>query len=158
MLRVLGPGLVGLMFLAFWIYCVINIITTEELLIRNLPKVTWLILVIFVPLVGSVAWIAAGRPQYTGAGPGAWLNQPPRRAAGPEDEPGFGGGPRRSSLDDDRLQRWEDDLARREDDLRNGESDPVWQKFLLLPAPRPTLLLISMNYFCAPCLRNSGRH
>lgn len=122
-MRVLGPGLIGLMFFAFWIYCVINIITTDDILIRNLPKTTWLILVIFIPLVGSVAWIAAGRPQYATAAPGTWATRPTRRPVGPEDEPGFGDH-RSPSLDDDRLQRWEDDLARRENELRRDD-DPA---------------------------------
>jgi hypothetical protein len=123
MLRVLGPGLIWLVFLAFWIYCVVNIISTDEILVRNLPKMLWLLLVIFVPLVGSVAWIAAGRPLYAGAQPGKWASQPNRRVVGPEDAPDFGGGARPPSLDDDRLQRWEDDLARRENDLRGDDED-----------------------------------
>jgi hypothetical protein len=30
--------------------------------IRNLPKVAWLLIVLFFPVVGSIAWLVAGRP------------------------------------------------------------------------------------------------
>lgn len=53
--------------LALDIFCVIDIIGSKEDDVRNLPKIAWLLLVLFFPLVGSVAWLAAGRPAY-GAG------------------------------------------------------------------------------------------
>jgi hypothetical protein len=45
------------------VYCVLNVITTPEDEVRNLPKIVWLLLVLFFPLVGSIAWLACGRPQ-----------------------------------------------------------------------------------------------
>lgn len=45
------------------VYCVIDIIGTPAHRARNLPKLWWLILVLLFPLVGSVAWLAAGRPR-----------------------------------------------------------------------------------------------
>lgn len=53
-------GIAGLVTLSLWIYCVIDVISADHC--RNLPKTTWLLLVIMVPLVGSVAWLVAGRP------------------------------------------------------------------------------------------------
>ena len=53
------------------VYCVLNIITTPESEVRNLPKLLWLVLVIFLPLVGGIAWLVAGRPQGTAARRGA---------------------------------------------------------------------------------------
>ena len=44
------------------VYCVLNVITTPEDRVRNLPKLLWLVLVIFLPLVGGIAWLVAGRP------------------------------------------------------------------------------------------------
>lgn len=46
------------------VYCVLNVITTPEDQVRNLPKLLWLVLVIALPLIGGVAWLVAGRPQY----------------------------------------------------------------------------------------------
>ena len=53
----------GVIVFALWVFCVIDVINTPEGATRNLPKVGWLILVLLFPLVGSVAWLAAGRPQ-----------------------------------------------------------------------------------------------
>ena len=36
---------------------------TDESRIRNLPKVTWIFIVLITSVVGSVAWLVGGRPQ-----------------------------------------------------------------------------------------------
>lgn len=59
MIRALPLLLVGVLM----IYCLIDLISTDEHAVRNLPKLVWLLLVLFFPLVGSIAWLAAGRPQ-----------------------------------------------------------------------------------------------
>lgn len=59
---VLGLGVVSLFLLALWLYCIYNVITTDESSCRHLPKVLWLLIVIFVPTVGSIMWLIAGRP------------------------------------------------------------------------------------------------
>jgi hypothetical protein len=52
----------GLVVLGLWIFCLVEVIGTDDAVIRNLPKVGWLLIVLFFPLAGSVAWLAAGRP------------------------------------------------------------------------------------------------
>ncbi len=47
----------------FWIYTVLEVITTDESRIRNLPKITWVIIVIALFDLGAIAWWVAGRPQ-----------------------------------------------------------------------------------------------
>jgi hypothetical protein len=44
------------------IYCLINAITSRADDIRHLPKVAWILLILFFPFLGSIAWLAAGRP------------------------------------------------------------------------------------------------
>ncbi len=39
----------------------IDIITKDQSQIRNLPKVTWVIMVIFLPIIGTIVWFLAGR-------------------------------------------------------------------------------------------------
>jgi hypothetical protein len=56
---------VGPVILALWIFCVIDVITSRDDGVRHLPKWGWLVLVLLFPLVGSVAWLAAGRPRRT---------------------------------------------------------------------------------------------
>ena len=47
----------------FWVYTVLDVITTDEARIRNLPKMTWLLLVVLLFEIGALAWWVAGRPQ-----------------------------------------------------------------------------------------------
>ena len=58
-----GGGLLGLLELSLVVYCVLNVITTPEAQVRHLPKLLWLALVVFLPIVGGIAWLVAGRPQ-----------------------------------------------------------------------------------------------
>lgn len=58
-------GFVGFLVLGLWIFCLIDAITTDEGSVRNLGKVMWIVLIIFLPFVGSIAWLFAGRPQAT---------------------------------------------------------------------------------------------
>jgi len=53
-----------LLFLALDIFCVIDLIQSPEGEVRNLPKIAWLLLILFFPPIGSIAWLAAGRPQH----------------------------------------------------------------------------------------------
>jgi hypothetical protein len=53
----------GILGTALWIYCLFDVIMTDESRIRNLPKVTWIFIVLVTSLVGAVAWLVAGRPQ-----------------------------------------------------------------------------------------------
>ncbi len=114
-----GGGLLGLAILALWLYCIFDVISTEEALARNLPKIVWLLIVIFVPTVGSIAWLLLGRPENAGLRPGDTSYRAPRRPLGPDDSPEF-----LSRIDDEsnRLKRWEEDLKRREDELRRREN------------------------------------
>ncbi len=57
--------LVGPVILALWIFCVIDVILAREDDVQHLPKWGWLVLVLLFPLVGSVAWLAVGRPRRT---------------------------------------------------------------------------------------------
>jgi hypothetical protein len=44
------------------VFCLIDVIAMEEYRMRNLPKGAWLLIVLLVPTVGSIAWLVAGRP------------------------------------------------------------------------------------------------
>ena len=52
--------------LALMIFSIIDCSRTAESNIRSLPKWAWLIIIIFVPAIGSIAWIIAGRPKGNG--------------------------------------------------------------------------------------------
>ncbi|HEX4728507.1 MAG TPA: PLD nuclease N-terminal domain-containing protein [Jatrophihabitans sp.] len=54
-------GALGLVLLAVWLFCIIDVITTPDAQIRNLPKLAWLLIVIVLVDLGSIAWLVAGR-------------------------------------------------------------------------------------------------
>ena len=53
---------------ALEIYALIDCARTPEQQMRSLPKWAWLVIIIFVPGIGAIAWIVAGRPQGPGRG------------------------------------------------------------------------------------------
>ena len=58
----------GLLVMLLWVFCLIDVITAYDGGVRYLPKIVWLLLVVFLPLAGSLAWLFAGRP----IGGGIW--------------------------------------------------------------------------------------
>jgi hypothetical protein len=120
------PEAFGIFFLGLWLYAIFDVISSEEMLVRNLPKTVWLMIVIFLPDVGSIAWLLLGRPQFAGWRPGDTAYRPPPRARGPEDRDDWGtrNAPPARADEADRLRRWEEDLRRREAEL-GGEQKPT---------------------------------
>ena len=48
--------------LVLCIYCLVEAISSRDDEVRHLSKVWWILLILFFPFVGSIAWLAAGRP------------------------------------------------------------------------------------------------
>lgn len=86
------------------VLALVDIITRDSSLVRFLPKFGWIILVILIPLIGTILWFTLGH-EYTGGGvvgrprrtdaarPPAVASYPPR------DRPGPGHGPDRRTAD-----------------------------------------------------------
>lgn len=55
-------GGVGLILVGLWLFCLFDVITTDEAHCRNAPKMLWLLVVLLLPEVGSLLWLIAGRP------------------------------------------------------------------------------------------------
>jgi hypothetical protein len=86
----LFDGFFGIVAFGVWLFCIIDVITQPDAQIRNLPKLVWLILVVLLLDVGSIAWLVAGRPwpssrtsNRAGGRPGERL-APPQRAGQPQ--------------------------------------------------------------------------
>lgn len=73
--------------LAFILYCVLDVALTPAPDTRSLPKPAWLIVVIFLPVLGSIAWLLGGRPEHAGRSPGG------ARGPGQRGPRSAGGGP-----------------------------------------------------------------
>ena len=88
-------GVAAVLGLLLLVYCLLNVATTPEDQVRTLPKPVWLLLVILLPFVGSLAWLLAGRPQRAAGTPGVGGPSTPRArrrptaASSPDDDEGF---------------------------------------------------------------------
>jgi hypothetical protein len=82
-----------------WVFCIIDAIMSPEDSVRNLPKTAWVLIVLFFPFVGSIAWLAAGRPSRSPARRSAYEREAPAypeydrpgrmAASNPEDDEAF---------------------------------------------------------------------
>jgi Phospholipase_D-nuclease N-terminal len=64
-------ALLTILTIGLMVWCLIEAISTDDSRIRNLRKPWWILLILFFPLAGSIAWVVAGRPEATRARPGA---------------------------------------------------------------------------------------
>jgi len=111
------------------IYCLIDCVQSDELAVRNLPRWAWILLILFFPVVGGVAWLAAGRPVRGGAASSVTgypeHRRAPRRTVAPDDDPEFLRELGRVNDEHERtLKQWEADLSRREEELRRRKERP----------------------------------
>lgn len=95
----------SILWFAFLLYCLLDIALSDDASVRGLPKLTWVIVLVFLPLVGGIAWLVAGRPARAGAAPGSTRATSPRPGGngrvgggrpapgraplGPDDDPAF---------------------------------------------------------------------
>ena len=115
------------------VFCLIECIQTEPARVRNLPRWAWILLILFVPYAGPVAWLVAGRPTTTAQRQVPW---PSTQAAGfpeyerqrqvaPDDDPEFLARLAASDTTDRRLlAQWEADLREREAKIRGSDEKP----------------------------------
>jgi len=144
-------GVLFLVALAVWLYCVLDAITADRDRVRGLPKGAWIAIVLLTFEIGAVAWLVWGRPRGSESGMPArggrprlgstertaWPSRPSRPSrpgdAGfgrsgppaPDDDPEFLARlDRRAAEDHEKLLgSWEADLRRREEELRR-DRDP----------------------------------
>ena len=114
-------GFGGLLVLGLWIFSFIDVLLTPETECRSLPKLAWIFLVLLVPLLGSVAWLVAGR-RWNRAGsasqrPSAGLTGRPGRPTNPDDDEEFLAGLRLRAEEQRRRAREQE-----ERDTREGET------------------------------------
>lgn len=120
-----------LMFLvpiALAIYALVDCISSKDEEIKHLPKLVWLLLIVFAWVIGPLAWIFVGRKR---ALPGRTPGRGPARGGwvAPDDNPDFLRSINDEQLraeherDKELLESWEEDLRRREDELRQNDED-----------------------------------
>lgn len=131
-------GLPLLLELGLLVYALVDCIQTPAEAQRNLPKWAWIVLILVLPLIGSIAWLVAGRPDRRRAGAVPWPAtgtagypeyERPRggrggRTVAPDDDPDFLAGLAAQREDEQRLKAWEESLRRREEELKRPPGPP----------------------------------
>ncbi|MFB7251602.1 PLDc N-terminal domain-containing protein [Microbacterium sp. NPDC056234] len=74
------PFIFMLLTVALMIGALIDIITRDDSRVRFLPKMVWIIIVILLPLIGSILWFALGREPSS---EGVSMPRMPRRERAP---------------------------------------------------------------------------
>ena len=76
-----------LLTIALLVYALVDCVQCDDSRIRYVPKVMWVLAIVFFPLVGSLAWLLAGRSGggQRRRGP----SHPPAPPRGPDDDPDF---------------------------------------------------------------------
>jgi hypothetical protein len=116
------------------VFCLIEAIQADPVRVRNLPKWAWILLILFIPYVGPIAWLVAGRPTTTSVERQVpWPStqtagfpeyERPRQVA-PDDDPEFLARLAASDSADRRLlAQWEADLRAREAKMRDTDHQP----------------------------------
>ncbi len=72
------PFLFSLLVIALMIGALIDIITRDDSQVKHLPKMVWIIIVILLPLIGSLLWFALGREYGEGGIPMPRMTRPER--------------------------------------------------------------------------------
>ncbi len=106
---------------ALLVYCLIDCIQADERRVRNLPRLLWMVVIVAVPVVGPIAWLVAGRPQWQAP----WRTpEQPTRSAAPDDDQEFLASIRASDTrHEEMLAEWEAQLRERERRLRDRDPD-----------------------------------
>jgi hypothetical protein len=132
--------------LGIMVAALFDCITTQSVLVRNLPKLGWIGVILILSGIGGALWFIAGRPTpadrsaldpHPGhpAGRGLRPNEAPdpigvtppvSRSLAPDDDPEFlrSLSDQTRRADEERLRRWEADLRLREERLRQREDPP----------------------------------
>lgn len=115
------------------VYCLVDCLQTDAMLVRNLPKLGWVVLIIVLPLIGGIAWLVAGRPERSAGRPVVWRST--ATAGFPEYERPFEASAASRAIDErlreeqakvdreheEALRRWERSLIEREARLQTPE-------------------------------------
>ena len=103
------------------VVALISCLSADEEKVKALPRMIWVLIILFFPLVGSIAWFLVGRERPAGAV--GVTGAPARRPLAPDDDPEFLASLNEQSRreDQERLRLWEEDLRRREEELRRPD-------------------------------------
>ena len=111
MSRLLFIGVIVVVVLS--VYSLVDCAMLERARIRGLPRWAWLLVILFVPVIGPLLWLIVGRGRRGAADRGV------RRSMAPDDDPEFLRRLGDEATQQERIRRMEQELA----DLDNSGGD-----------------------------------
>jgi len=79
----MGGVLLIIVVLVAMVYSLIEVAHTESRRVRLMPRWLWVVAILFLPGLGALCWLIAGRPLRDAA------RKPPTRPKAPDDDPEF---------------------------------------------------------------------
>jgi hypothetical protein len=87
----------GLIIVGVWLFCLFDVLTTDETEVRLLPRFGWFLIVLLGFMPGATLWLLLGRPRDAAGRPAGAARHPAGRSAavrppapkGPDDDPEF---------------------------------------------------------------------
>jgi hypothetical protein len=99
---------VGLIVIAVSIFAAIDSLMTDRSRTRGLPKALWVVVILFLPVIGALLWFTVGKDRGKGK---AVLRQ-----TAPDDDPDFLRKLGSDKEQEERIRRLEQELADLDDD------------------------------------------
>ncbi len=107
----------GVAAVIFTIYAVADCAFFDRMRIRGLSRGWWIVVIIFVPIIGGVLWFLIGRGRRNGGGIGR------SRTVAPDDDAEFLRSLRDDAAQQERIRRMEQELAELDGDEADGRGD-----------------------------------
>lgn len=111
MSRLLFIGVIVVVVLS--VYTLVDCAMLDRARIRGLPRWAWLLVILFVPVIGPLLWLFIGRGRRGASDRGV------RRSMAPDDDPEFLRRLGEEATQQERIRRMEQELA----DLDNPDAD-----------------------------------
>ena len=51
----------SVVYLALVVFALVDVLTSNDGQVKHLPKIGWVILIVLLPLIGSIVWLIAGK-------------------------------------------------------------------------------------------------
>ncbi|UOE43796.1 PLD nuclease N-terminal domain-containing protein [Agromyces larvae] len=102
----------------FMVYSVVDCALFDRTRIRGVARGWWILIIVFVPVIGGILWFWIGR------GPAARVGGHRGGPIAPDDDPDFLRRLERDAAQDERIRRLEQELAELDDDASGPRDDP----------------------------------
>lgn len=112
----MGKALLVIVVVVLTIYTFFDVVATPKGTARRMSRLLWGI-VVFVPVLGPIAWLLFGRPRRRTTPP----RKPYRPVSGPDDDPDFLRELNRKP--EDALEEWEKEFRRKQRRSRDAKRD-----------------------------------